>query len=42
MTAFELYALFGAPMLLFLLALGMVWLTRFQDRRDEPRHGAAE
>ena len=42
MTAFELYALFGAPLLLFLVALGMVWLTRFQDRRDEPHHGAAE
>jgi len=42
MTAFELYALFGAPLLLFLVGLGMVWLTRFQDERDKPRHGAAE
>ena len=42
MTAFELYALFGAPLLLFLLALGMVWLTRFQDERGKPCHGTVE
>lgn len=42
MTAFEIYALFGAPLLLFLLALAVVWLTRFQDQRDTSHRGAAE
>jgi hypothetical protein len=40
MTAFELYALFGAPLLLVIVALAVVWLTKQEDNRDM-RHGAA-
>jgi hypothetical protein len=40
MTAFEIYALFGSPLLLLLVALAIVWLTGLQDnaegRRDIP------
>jgi hypothetical protein len=41
MSAFEIYALFGSPLLLFLVVLGVVWLTGLQDRKDE-RHTPAE
>jgi hypothetical protein len=41
MTWFELYAFFGAPLLLFLVALAIVWLTGLEDRREErPRRPA--
>jgi hypothetical protein len=42
MTWLEAYALFGAPLLLFLVGLFTVWLTGLQDNRDEPHKGAAE
>jgi hypothetical protein len=42
MTWFELYALFGSPLLLLLVALGVVWLTGLQDKRDERRRTPAE
>ena len=42
MTAFELYALFGAPLLLLLGALAVVWITGRQDERDESHPRAAE
>jgi hypothetical protein len=37
MTAFELYALFGSPLLLLLWALLIVWLTGLQDNKNESR-----
>jgi hypothetical protein len=40
MTTLELYALFGAPLLLMVVALAVVWLTKQEDDRDM-RHGAA-
>jgi hypothetical protein len=42
MTAFEIYALFGAPLVLLLVALAVVWLTRLEDEHDARRPGAAE
>jgi hypothetical protein len=42
MTAFELYALFGSPLLLLLWALLIVWLTGLQDKADERRRNPAE
>jgi len=42
MTTFQLYALFGAPALLMLVGLAVVWLTRLQDERHERHHAAAE
>jgi hypothetical protein len=42
MTAFELYALFGSPLVLLLWALLIVWLTGLQDGRDERRRTPAE
>jgi hypothetical protein len=37
MTAFQLYALFGSPLLLLLWALLIVWLTGLQDNKNESR-----
>jgi hypothetical protein len=42
MTAFEIYALFGAPLVLLLVALTVFWLTGLQDRRETRRHTPAE
>jgi hypothetical protein len=42
MTAFEIYALFGAPVVLLLFAIAVVWLTGLQDERDARRHTPAE
>ncbi|MDO8535239.1 MAG: hypothetical protein Q7S17_10935 [Xanthobacteraceae bacterium] len=42
MTAFELYALFGAPLLLVVVAVAVVWLTRLEDRHEKRHHAAAE
>jgi hypothetical protein len=42
MTWFEIYALFGSPLVLLLLCLAMVWLTGLQDNRDEPHKSPAE
>jgi hypothetical protein len=42
MTWFELYALFGSPLLLLLLALAVVWLTGLQDNKKEPGPTPAE
>ena len=42
MTAFELYALFGSPLLLLLWALFIFWLTGLQDKREERRPTPAE
>jgi len=42
MSAFEIYALFGSPLLLLLVVLGIVWLTGLQDRKDERRRTPAE
>jgi hypothetical protein len=42
MTAFELYALFGAPLLLLLAVLAVIWLTRLQDEREDRRRKKAE
>jgi hypothetical protein len=45
MSFFEFYAVFGAPLLLLLVALTVVWLTRLQDApksRHKRHHGAAE
>ncbi len=45
MTFFEFYALFGAPVVLLLVVLAVVWLTRLQDapkKRHRRHHGAAE
>ena len=45
MTFFQFYALFGAPLVLLLVVLAVVWLTRLQDapkNRDRRHHGAAE
>jgi len=37
MSWFELYALFGSPLLLLFLVLAVVWLTGLQDKRDRGR-----
>jgi hypothetical protein len=37
MTAFELYAFFGSPLLLLLWAVAVVWLTGLQDKRERGR-----
>ena len=42
MSAFELYALFGSPILLLAWALAIVWLTRLQDEREDRRQTPAE
>jgi hypothetical protein len=42
MTWFEVYALFGAPLLLLLVVLAVMWLTGLQDKRDERRRTPAE
>jgi hypothetical protein len=42
MSAFELYALFGSPLLLLLWALVIVWITGLQDKRDDERRTPAE
>jgi hypothetical protein len=40
MSAFEIYALFGSPLLLLLVVLLIVWLTGLQDKRDRRRSPA--
>jgi hypothetical protein len=35
MTWFEIYALFGSPVVLVLIALVVMWITGLQDKRDE-------
>jgi len=42
MTGFEIYALFGSPLLLLLWAVFIVWLTGLQDARDDRRRTPAE
>jgi len=46
MTWFQIYALFGSPVVLLLVALAVVWLTGIQDARSAQRlaekHRAAE
>jgi hypothetical protein len=42
MTALELYALFGSPLLLLLWALLVLWLTGLQDKREDQRRTPAE
>jgi hypothetical protein len=42
MNWFTIYALFGAPILMLLVALAVVWLTGVQDKREARRHTAAE
>ena len=43
MTWFEIYALFGAPVVLLLVALFVFWLTGRMDKGYEARHrGPAE
>ena len=43
MTGFEIYALFGAPLVLLLVALLVFWLTGWMDKRYEARRrGPAE
>jgi hypothetical protein len=43
MTAFEIYALFGAPLVLLLVALFVFWLTGWMDDRYAARRrGPAE
>ena len=42
MTWFELYALFGSPLLLLLLVLAVVWLTGLQDNKKELPRTPAE
>ena len=34
MTAFEIYALFGAPLVMLLGVLAVVWITGIQDARS--------
>jgi hypothetical protein len=42
MTGFELYALFGAPIVLLLTVAAVVYITGWQDKREARRHHAAE
>ena len=42
MTAFELYALFGAPFVLLLVVAVVVWITGWLDKREARRRNAAE
>ena len=43
MTWFEIYALFGAPVVMLLVALLILWLSRWMDERYEARRrGPAE
>jgi hypothetical protein len=45
MTFFQFYALFGAPLVLLLVGLSVLWLTGLQDaprHREKRHHGAAE
>ena len=45
MSFLEFYALVGAPVLLLVFAIAILWVTRLQDApRNRPRehHGAAE
>jgi hypothetical protein len=46
MTWFQIYALFGSPVVLMLVALAVVWITGIQDRRSAKhlaeKHRAAE
>jgi len=42
MTAFEVYALFGSPLLLLIWALLIYWLTGLQDNRDDRPRNPAE
>ena len=42
MTWFEVYALFGSPLLLLLVALAVVWLTGLQDNKNKPGRTPAE
>ena len=42
MTAFEIYAFFGAPLLLLLAVLAVYWLTGLQDKKEPPRRSPAE
>jgi hypothetical protein len=37
MTAFQIYALFGAPLLMLIFGLVIVWLTGIQDRHSAKR-----
>jgi hypothetical protein len=42
MTAFEFYALFGAPFLMLLAGLAVIWITGWQDKREARKRHAAE
>jgi hypothetical protein len=43
MTGFEIYALFGAPVVMLLVALLILWLSRWMDKLYDARHrGPAE
>jgi hypothetical protein len=42
MTWFEIYALFGSPLVVLLVVLGVMWLTGLQDKRDERSPTPAE
>jgi hypothetical protein len=45
MTFFQFYALFGAPLVLLLVGLAVLWLTGLQDAprgRHKSHHGPAE
>jgi hypothetical protein len=37
MSLFEIYALFGSPLLLLVVALAIVWLTGLQDNAEDRR-----
>jgi hypothetical protein len=45
MTAFEIYTLFGAPIVMLVGVLAVVWITGIQDSRakhNRDEHHAAE
>jgi len=42
MNWFEIYALFGSPLILLLVCFGMVWLTGLEDKRDRNSSAPAE
>jgi hypothetical protein len=39
MTNLELFAFFGAPLMLLAAALFVIWITGIQDRWEEKRRG---
>lgn len=41
MTWFELYAFFGSPLLVLLIALALCWITGRMDRAATPAAGSA-